>query len=136
MIYRVSQEIKKAKKSQNNVRVASLANYLVLLKLPQILRQPFTKFAVKANIQICNYASASKLDPSVVGFNQTAYHDKCTQCEAELTFGLATPQCLECKAKVKVCYGCLTVCKTSELCQTCHALLCPDCHEGEVCKCC
>ena len=101
--------------------MASLSNYLVLLKLPEQLRIPFTKFAVKTNLQIGNVQSASKLDPTVnkdrsSSRNLTAYEDFCSQCSEALPFGLASPLCKECKSRVKVCYGCLTVQKTLKVC--------------------
>lgn len=62
------------------MRVASLANYLVLLKNPEVLKQTFLKFAITANLKINNFLSASKLEPKITGKNHTTYNETCAEC--------------------------------------------------------
>ena len=90
LAHQVSLQIKQAKK-QNLARAASLANYLVLLKLPEKMTAQFIKFAVHVNVKIGNLDSASKLGHPIRGVNQTEYPDKCPQCFEALPFGLAQP---------------------------------------------
>lgn len=42
-------------------RMASLANVLILLKLPSKMRPAFFKFAIKQNIKIKNFAAVLKI---------------------------------------------------------------------------
>lgn len=41
--------------------MASLANVLILLKLPDNMRPAFFKFAIKQNIKVRNFAAAFKI---------------------------------------------------------------------------
>jgi hypothetical protein len=41
--------------------MASLANVLILLKLPEKMRPAFFKFAIKQNLKIRNFAAALKI---------------------------------------------------------------------------
>ncbi len=41
--------------------MASLANVLILLKLPENMRPAFFKFAIKQNIKVRNFAAALKI---------------------------------------------------------------------------
>jgi hypothetical protein len=79
LINSISREIHRHRSDWNMApRVASLANYLILLKLPGQLKKPFNKFAVKQNIKIGNNLTASKLDKTVcAGVNNTVYPDHC-----------------------------------------------------------
>ncbi len=114
-------------------RMASLANVLILLKLPEKMRPAFFKFAIKQNLKIRNFAAALKIvqfwqkslcfDESAKAKmqeyeslcrknnsqNYTSYHGcDCPACGANLSFGLATPQCGKCKARIGICYKSLT----------------------------
>ena len=42
-------------------QIASLANVLILLKLPNEMRSNFFRFAVKKNLKIENYSALSKI---------------------------------------------------------------------------
>ena len=52
------------------------------------------------------------------------YHgDDCPQCGANLAFGLATPQCHKCKAKIAICYKTLKPILKDKQTLKCHVCL-------------
>ena len=128
LVHRISEQIKVLKDS-NQIRVASLANFLVLLKLPEGFKQRFTKFAITANLKVQNFESASKLEHSITGINHSEYKESCVSCSTSLQFGLATPACKNCKKKVNVCFGCLMPSPTLTSCSVCVAQMCEACRE-------
>ena len=62
LVHRISTLIKQINKAPDSkARVASLANYLVLLKLPESLKTPFTKYAIQQNLKLENFLAAKML---------------------------------------------------------------------------
>jgi hypothetical protein len=66
-------------------RVASFANLLIVLKLPNNMKWAFFKFAIKKNLKIKNYASVNKIvqfQRKTIDADQTELLEKLNEYEA------------------------------------------------------